>query len=395
MTEEKNPKSNKELLTCWRNGDIDDLSLEELKRLEVISDIRNLPKENQKEPTGAKENMLTDSGGERKQVYDNDETGKLISWARENSLKEYENLWINTDSDASCPDDYSDWTPTEFFASYIMTGVATDCELAKLCKVKVDVGAGNGNKVVFRTVGTRTPTGDLTGAECISCCSTSWSKHEVTIKRFADYNVIGEFKSWQSMGTKEAELKEMKKGAIRYVDSEIYDAINESTPGTTETLDVAVQCDSNTPAGSCCSVSSGIYLYTSVIDLLTSMRAKNYEPDALLMHPTISAFFKYKDAVAIPFIMRGGIELDASGRLVKLAGVKVVECNRMSTCTNATGTKLIYAIQSDRSVGICWGQHAKFYNIYRGECDSWNVGYNAYFGVDSLDDDSIGVIKNP
>lgn len=383
--------TNTELWELYLNNDYDSLDLDDLKKIEGLVKIRGSTKENKvTEPTSKIENA-----GERKQVYDDDETGELISWAKQNSLVDYENLWENTDSDASCADDYSDWTPSEYFSSYILAGVATDCELAKLCKVKVNLSAGNGDKVVFRTVGTRTPTGDLDGCNCISCTSTSWGKHEVTVKRFADNDIVCEFDSWQSMGTKEAELKEMKKGAIRYVDSEIFDAINESTPGFNVDLPVAMQCSDNTPSGSCCSVPSGQYIYTAIIDLLTDMREANYEPDALLIAPSVAAFFKYKDAVDIPFVMRGGLELDASGRLAKLAGLKVVECNRMSSCSNATGQVLVYAIQSDRSVGIVWGQQPKFYNIYRGDCDSWSVGYNSYFGCDSLDDTSIGTVSNP
>jgi len=387
-------KTNEELFKEFKENkdSLDGFSLDELQRLEAVFDIKSkVPKQAEvKEPT-SKFGVNADN----KQVYSDDVDVELISWAKENSLVDYEHIFINTDSDASCPDDYADWTPTEYFSSYILAGVATDCELAKLCKVKVNLGAGNGDKVVFRTVGTRTPTGDLGGCNCISCTSTSWSKYEVTIKRFADNDIICEFDSWQSMGTKEAELKEMKKGATRYVDSEIFDAIDESTPGFNVNVDVAMQCNDNTPSGSCCSVPSGQYLYSAVIDLLTDMREANYEPDALLIAPSVSAFFKYKDAVDIPFVMRGGIELDASGRLVKIAGLKVVECNRMTACSNSSGQILVYAIQSDRSVGIVWGRQPKFYNIYRGDCDSWSVGYNAYFGVDSLDDGSIGTVSNP
>ena len=367
--------------------DYENYSLDDLRKLKAI---KQLGEKIVIEPTSKIE-----MNGDSKQVYGDDVDVELISWAKENSLVDYEHIFINTDSDASCPDDYADWTPTEYFSSYILAGVATNCELFKLSKVKVNLGAGNGDKVVFRTVGARTATGDLGGCDCISCTSTSWGKHEVTVKRFADNDIVCEFDSWQSLGTKEAELKEMKKGAIRYVDSEIFDAIDESTPGFNVDTDVAIQCSDTSPSGSCCTIPSGQYIYRAVIDLLTDMREGNYDPDALLMSPSVAAFFKYKDAIDIPFIMRNAISLDASGRLVELGGVKVVECNHMSACSDLTGQILVYAIQSDRSVGIVWGKQPAFYNIYRGDCDSWSVGYNAYFGVDSLDDQSIGTVSNP
>lgn len=394
MTKEKNKT---ELWQFYLNGDLDKLNVEELKELQALIETHGAIKKETKveivETVVEPEDKMNLDTAEHKYIG-NDDTVKLTSWAKQNSLKDYEDMWINTDSDASCPDDYSDWTPTEFFSSYILSGVATNCELASLCKVKVDVAAGKGTKVVFRTVGVRTATA-AAGCECKSCTSTPWGKEEVTIGRFTDHNIICEFDAWAALGTKEAELKEMRKGAERYVDAAIYTAISGATPGFNVDLPTAMQCSAKYPDGSCCSVDSGIHIYTAVIDLLTEMREGNYEPDALLMSPSVAAFFKYKDAIDIPYIMRNAISLDASGRLVELGGVKVVECNRMSSCSNATGQVLVYAIQSDRSIGIAWGRKAKFYEIYRGDCDSWSIGFNAYFGTDSLDDDSIGTVSNP
>lgn len=387
-------KTNSELWEYYINGNYDELSLDELKMIEALVKVRGATKKVE-EPTDKLEIQLQ---GERKQVYnDNDETGKLISWAKENSLMDYSHMWENTDADAACPTDYSDWSPSEFYSNFILHAVAADTPLLDLVKMKVDVSAGNGDTVRFRHISSRSA--QVVGSgECMSCCSNSITKTDITIGRYGDYTILNEFELWQSKDVKEEVVKSMSIGASRYVNAEIHDAITEATPGYNVDMSACFTKCSASLTGSCCTEPNGYNFYVAAVDLVANMTVAGYNDlkknGCWLIHPDVAAFLKYPSGTDIPYWMRGSTDVQ-DGELVKLLGIEVREDPLGTACSTCTNTPFAYLINKQRSIGLAWGKRPVFNYKYSGKCDSWDITYNSYFGVNSIEDSSIGTISSP
>lgn len=393
MTEEKNETA---LWRFYLNGQLDMLNADEFGKLQkLIKSHGAIEKETKVEiiedPEDKPETM---SNGERKYTGDVDEM--LISWATQNSLKDYEHMWANTDADASCPTDYSDWIPSEFYSSFILHAVAADTPLLDLVKMKVDVSAGNGDTVRFRHINSRNAQMVASG-ECMSCVSSSITKTDVTIIRYGDFTILNEFELWQSKEVKEAVVKSMGIGASRFVNAEIHDAITEATPGYDVDM-AAVFTDTTTLSGSCCTLPDANNFYNSCVELVANMTAAGYNDlkknGCWLIHPTVAALLKYPNGTDVPFWMRGSTDVQ-NGELVKLLGIECREDPLGQALTTGASTVFAYLINKQRSIGLAWGQRPKFTSKYDGVCDSWDITYNAYFGVDSIEDDSIGTISSP
>jgi len=376
-------KTTKELLDAYELGKYDELSTEELERLKVLIQL-NAENGSKK----ADVNFATDvSLSKDTTAYSSD-----YQWIVDAGTKPYE----YTDSDAACPQSYDSWTPSEWFSNYIIHAAVADTPLLQIVKMKVDLGAGNGDTVKFRTISARTAQGGLAGCELMSCASNTISTHDVTIGRFGDYSIICEFDDWQSKDVKRSVVESMAKGAARYINSEIHDAITEATPVYDEdmaavfTLDTAV-------SGSCCTNSDGYNLYVACVDLAASMKANGYDVDkhgVWLMSPSVAALLKYPSGVDVPAWMLGSTEMK-DGKLVKLLGIPVIEDPLGQTAVTNASTVFAYLIDTSQAIGLAWGRKPSFTEVYDGQSDSWKIAYNAYFGVDSIIDAAIGTVSSP
>jgi len=393
MTDEKNTS---ELWKFYLNGKLDELNSDEIVKLQgLIKKHGALQKVTEIETIVEPEDKMNLDNSERKYTGDGD-NAELILWAKNINAEDYENMFINTDADASCPTDYSDWTPTEFYSQFILHAVAADTPLIDLVKMKVNVGAGNGDTVRFRHINSRSA--QVVGSgECMSCCSSSITKTDVTIARYGDYTVLNQFELWQSKDVKEAVVKSMGIGASRYVNAEIHDAITEAAPGYDVDM-AAVFTDTTSLVGSCCTMPDATNFYKSCVDLVANMTAAGYtdlkKNGCWLIHPTVCALLKFSNGVDVPFWMRGSTDVQ-NGELVKLLGIECREDPLGQTLTTAGATVFAYLINKQRSIGMAWGQKPKFTYDYSGICDAWDITYNAYFGVDSIEDQSIGTVSSP
>ena len=379
--------------------DYDSMSKEELeaeykrKLQEKLLDMEN-EKNESTDSVDDKEVIFNADVGTSKDAGVNGE----YQWIINSGVQDYETMFAYTDSDAGCAvDSYSNWTPSEFYSNYILHAVAADTPLLDIVKMKVDVGAGNGNSVRFRHIDARTAQGGLNGCELMSCASNSLSNTDITIGRFGDYSIICEYEEWQSLDVKQSVLDAMGKGAARFVNSEIHDAITESTPGCDVDM-AAVFTDSSSIEGSCCTVPDAKNFYDAAVNLVADMVAAGYndlEKEGIwLIHPSVAALLKYPSGTDVPFWMRGSTEVK-NGKLVKLLGIEVREDPLGQELTTAASTVFAYLVHKQRSIGLAWGKKPSFFDKYDGQSDSWSIGYNAYFGVDSIEDSSIGTISSP
>jgi len=372
----------------------EDMSLEELEALKkerLIKDLRSQD-ENENDKEAASPKILSDAN-----LSKDADVNEEYSWIIKKGIQDYENMFTYTDSDANCPADYSNWTPSEFFSNYILHAVAADTPLLDLVKMKVDVGAGNGDTVRFRHIDARTAQSTTGGCDCMSCASNSMTNTDITIGRFGDFTILCEFDLWQSKDVKEETLKAMGKGAARYVNSEIHDAITEATPGYDVNMGAVFDGSSNL-AGSCCTNHDAYQFYVACVDLVQQMIAAGYSDlyseGVWLMHPSVAALLKYPSGQDVPFWMRGSTDVK-DGKLVKLLGIEVREDPLGQALSTDAATVFAYLIHKQRSIGLAWGKKPTFFDKYDGQCDSWEIGYNAYFGVDSIEDGSIGTISSP
>ena len=381
-------KTDKEIFEYWEKKDYESLNTQELQRLKTLLELKEFEEVHVEIPTEPDIAKPESSPNATNDFND-------YQWIINAGTKAYEHNF--TDADANCPTDYSNWTPSEYFSNYILHCVAADTPLLDLVKMKVDVSAGNGDDVKFRRISARTAQA-VASCECMSCASNTLYTHNVKIARFGDYTELCQFELWQSKDVKKEVARSMAKGASRYVNSEIHDAITEAS--ITYNVDMAscfTGCGADI-AGSCCSDINGYNFYTAAVDLIADMVAGGYndiyEQGCWLIHPDVAAFLKYPSSLDVPYWMRGSTDIK-DGKLVKLCGIEVREDPLGQACSTATNTVFAYLIHKKRSIGLAWGQKPNFNFEYDGICDSWEITYNAYFGVDSIEDASIGTISSP
>ena len=106
-----NEKNKTELWRIYLNGELETLNVDELKELQELIKTHGAIKKETKveivEKIVEPESMF-EQEPERKYTGDGD-NAELILWAKNINAEDYENMFINTDADASCPTDYSDW----------------------------------------------------------------------------------------------------------------------------------------------------------------------------------------------------------------------------------------------------------------------------------------------
>ena len=366
----------------------DEMSLEELQAIlksRKIKALQDLDEENVKEP----KSKLNVSIGLKKDVDTSDNIWRDLA-IEFGATKSYEQIF-NYSSDAGCEADLAVWTPSEYFPNIILHAVADNCDLLGACKIKVDVKAGNGSNVEFRFIDARTAQGNLSACTCMDCSANAFTSIGVSVGRFGDYAVVCEKDNWETADYKRETLKAMSLGATRYVNSEILDAIAEATEGVTSTSRSELTGVAGIE-GSCCTDTEMLDLFFAISDAITDLQDADYEPDVIVMSSEVAGIFRFASSIEIPVIVAGSVKYDDKGKLVGLLGMKVILTSLMPAI--AQGVDLAYIIQSDRSIAVAWGRQPNFTQVYDGVCDSWKLTYNAYMGVDSLDDASIAHVAN-
>lgn len=311
----------------------------------------------------------------------------------------FDELFANTDSDTGCEDDVSDWSPDDVYAKIVWNTFVCKADLFKLAVKGLAINPGDGLGVQIRAYGAFGDPSELASCECASCASISFSTYPLTLKQYNLEAIICDKDIWDVGGLlMSSYLDAMSDSWARWFDAQIYSELETATPGTTETLPNALSC---TPAvnGSCCTDTSLLELYNAVHALVASMRegtglAGPYDPDWLIISPTVAAIFK-RMQTPTPMPWMADVKFDESGRLTRLAGLNVVEFCGANTCTDASGQEVAIVIDSRRAVGAVFGQRPKTYKFFQSNCNSYRIDQWAYFAVGELDTDAIGHVVNP
>jgi len=305
-------------------------------------------------------------------------------------------LFANTDSDSSCEDIVSDWSPADVYSKIIWNTAVCKADLFKLCVKGLAINPGDGLGVQIRAYGQFGAPVEKGSCECGSCTSISFSTYSLTLKQYNLEAIVCERDIWDVGSVlMDAYINAMSDSWASWFDYQIYSELESASPGTTETLANALACD---PAmsGSCCSDSALVDLYHSIHAARTSMRegTNPYRPDYLIISNSVGNIFRRMQTPTTTFGY-GDVHFDENGDLTKIAGLKVVEYCRATTCSDATGEPMAIIIDSRRAVGAVFGQKPKMYKFFQTNCNSYRIDWWAFFAVGELDLNAIAHIVNP
>lgn len=300
-----------------------------------------------------------------------------------------------TDSDDGCDNDVSSWSPADVYADLIFKAMTCKGELAGKVTVRgIDFKQGGGGLVQIRTLSARSAQGPLAACECLSCVSSSFSTYTVTLDVYGDLVELCEKDIFEVGEVYRASiLDSMSEAMAVQLDAEIWTQLSTATPGNSEVLGSAADCDASRGSdGECCTYACD--LYDALIRLDANMRGAGYKPDFLILHPTVAAFFKFKDALHVPGYMAGQISV-SEGKLIKIGSINVIEFCGATSCTDEGDEVMAILIDSSRAVAEAWGKRPHSEQDRNIDCDSTTYAIHMYVGIDELDTDAIGHILNP
>jgi hypothetical protein len=319
-------------------------------------------------------------------------------------MRSFEQL---TDSEAGGTGGVGPWIPADVYADLILDGVVCYGQLSGvITAMEYDFTAGGGDTIQVRYISPRTHsctsqgTADESECICLSATSNNFGTYNVPVQAWGDRDVICGFSIWEAKGNVVAMiLNEMAKRLANCRDSEIWNAIS-AYPASTVNIQVAseVSCADGAISGSCCTYDYN--LYNSIVTVMKHMQQDAYEPDYVIMNPEVAAFLYFKDAAGYHVSGMPGTTFDSSGKLLTVAGLKVIESCVANRCNNngsdsESGRIQAVVIDSKRAVGEVWGKRPTFEVERVPECDQWNHVLWQYWGANTLDPLAIGHVINP
>ena len=299
------------------------------------------------------------------------------------------------DSDAGCEDDVSAWKKEDVFADLIWHAAECGKQLAGVITMRgVDINAGDGLTVQIKAINASYMGSELGPCECAACSSNVFTTYSLTLKRYDIYKVLCNLDIF-SVGDsyKAAVIETMGRGFIAGIDALIWTAISGATPGFSEQLAVAADCDPAAPSSGCCDY--GTQLYKEIVELEAKMREAGYGPELfLILNPRVATYLKYKEGGNYPPWVA---EVQMEGNtLVKIGNIKVIEYCGATSCSAASEAVMAVMVDQKRAVGEAYGKRPVFKTDEDPvECDSQKLVMRAYVAVAALDLNAIGHIINP
>lgn len=299
------------------------------------------------------------------------------------------------DSDSGCADELGDWTKADVFCDLIWQAAQCGRQLAGVITQRAcDINAGDGLTVQIRAINASTMGSALSACQCAACSSNVFSVYPITLSRYDVYKVLCNLDIF-SVGDayKSSVVESMSRAFIAGIDGLIWTAIHGATPGYTEQLAVAADCDPSAPSTGCCDY--GTNLYKEIVELEARMRAAGYGPEFyLILHPRVATYLKYKEGSHYPPWVTEIVQ--EGNTLVKIGNIKVIEYCGATSCTNLTDGVMAIMLDPKRAVGEAYGKRPSFKTDDDPiECDSQKLIMRAYVGVAALDLNAIGHIINP
>jgi len=302
-------------------------------------------------------------------------------------------------ADDGCADDVSAWSPDDVYAKIVWNTFVCKADLFKIAVKGIAINPGDGLGVQIRAFGAFGAPSAKNACECGSCASILFSTFPLTLVQYNLEAIVCDKDIWD-VGSilMDSYLIAMADSWAQFFDAQIYSELESATPGTDTELDTALICSASI-GGSCCTDTSLTELYNAVQVTVASMRegvglAGPYNPDYMIISPTIAAIFKRMQH-SQPMPWMGDVSFDEDGRLKKMAGLKVIEYCGANSCCTTSGEAVAIIIDSRRAVGAVFGERPKTYKFFQTNCNSYRIDQWAYFAVGELDTNAIAHITNP
>ena len=382
-------KKDEEILQEWEAGNTEDLTVEELTRLKVLKELGY----GYKKPPMSKINTIVP---ENVDIDDNPLKGYFTHYVKSTGedYHDYGNWFNYTNSDTGCDTNVSSWSPADTYVGAIWHGVICKANLFDIAVKGINIDAGDGLSVQIRTIGKFGAPTEADACECVSCASNTLSSYTLTLKQ---YGMVSEICNLDVFDVGEEYYTKMVESMSRrwaeFFDAQIYSELETATPGTTETLPSALSCSPGV-GGSCCSDSDFHNLYNAIENAVASMRENSYEPDYMIISPSVAKILKSLDSNQVPSWAEKEM-IFSKGKLIQAGGLKVIEYCGANTCTDASGQEVAIIIDSSRAVGAAFGQRPKFEYDRNIDCNSTTVAFWSYFACSELDNSAICHIVNP
>jgi hypothetical protein len=325
-----------------------------------------------------------------------DKSHEVIQIANTFEGATWDMLYANTDSDTGCEDIVDAWSPADVYSKIIWNTFVCKADLFRVCVKGLAIKPGEGLKTQIRVYGSLSDPDERASCECNSCVSLPFSTHTLTLKQYSKESIICEKDIWEVGNVlMDSYLNAFSDMWASWFDWQIYNELETASPGTTETLGTALNCD---PAmtGSCCSDAALTDMYNAVQTIVASMRegTNPYQPDYMIISPTVAKVFK---RLQTPTRVLGyeDVAWDSDGKLSRIGSLKVIEYCRANTCSDASGEVMAVIVDSRRAVGAVFGHRPKTYKFFQSNCNSHRIDSWAFFACGELDTSAIAHIVNP
>jgi len=329
------------------------------------------------------------SGNEYLRAFDN----KVTNYEDfvEGKVTEY------TDSDANCPAVIGAWSPTETYANIVWHAMYCEANLFRVCVKGLDISAGDGLNITIRTIGKFGNPAAATSCECLDCVSASLSEYHLNCLQYGEVTEVCSFDVFDAGEIyRRNYLKAFGKIWAQFFDATIYAGLVAAAAGTSTDLAATLTCSSAITTA-CCTNADLLNLYNAVNATVAAMRegATPYDPDWMIVSPTIAAIFKNMQTPAVQAWAEKVIKIDSEGKLVRFNGLKVIEYCGAQTCSTATDTTYVVIVDSSRAYGAAFGKRPSLEKDRNIDCNSWTYAMWAYFAHGALDVAAIAHIKSP
>lgn len=392
-------KTDKELMSYCETGDYSELSLDELERLKKLIELKNVMPKSKQETIDTSDVDIPDIA--KQSGSPTDDVGNLYAdWCNKDrgitfnilniDLSTLDNTeiggYFNYDStDAGCEESSqlaNNWQPSLFAKDIIQAAIVKE-PLFRICRAGYDWGAGKGDKVYIRQISAAPSLEEgVSACTCLSCASNTFDKYTITIQAIGSYHVECSWDAWKIGGSyRRAVVESMQRKFSNYFGAEIFSELNSASWGNTETLNNTLDCDGEIE-GSCCT--NGGDLMARILDAQATLLEAGYNPDYVIMSPSIANYLLYKESPSHPLWFEKMISTDG-GYVSKIGALNVVVTGHATACSSATATAFAWVIDSSRALGYAFGKRPSLEIERSAKCNSYDLVMWTYFGCTELD----------
>lgn len=283
------------------------------------------------------------------------------------------------------------WIPVDEYADLILDAVFCGRKLSGVITAGrgFDWAAGRGAICQVRYFPSRTA---QTGVGCIGAClsaaSSTVGTYSITIKAYGDRDKMCGFSLWEANGpVKEGILRSMGNALATKFDQDIWAGLVGFKPTYYSKTSAACTNRWDTRSTYCCEYKYD--LYNAVVSASQGLKSRCYNPDYVILDPSVAKWFYFKDTATIPLV-----KFSADGQLLEVAGLKVIETGNATDCASTSGATMAVVIDSSRAIGEAWGKRPTFEEVRDPGCDIWDEVVWAYWGTHVLDQNAIIHIIN-